>query len=118
MGPRGRPLQRRRCACRSRNPESDKANALAALGIEVVAGDAHKPETLGAALAGAYGAFVVTNCWEPISAEREGVQASNIARAICCTVHCCDVPFDTYRGLGFPGAAGLRWLARGERLGG
>ncbi len=83
-----------------------------------VARAAHKPETLGAALAGAYGAFVVTNCWEPISAEREGVQASNIARAICCTVHCCDVPFDTYRGLGFPGAAGLRWLARGERLGG
>lgn len=65
----------------TRNPESDKAKALAALGIEVVAGDADKPETLGAALAGAYGAFVVTNFWEHFNAEREGVQASNIARA-------------------------------------
>lgn len=65
----------------TRNPDSDKAKALAALGIEVVAADADKPETLGAALAGAYGAFVVTNFWEHFSVEREGVQASNMARA-------------------------------------
>ncbi len=65
----------------TRNPQSDKAKSLAALGVEVVAGDADKPETLGAALAGAYGAFVVTNFWEHFSAEREGAQASAIARA-------------------------------------
>jgi uncharacterized protein YbjT (DUF2867 family) len=65
----------------TRDVNSDKAKALAALGIEVVAADADKPETLAAALNGAYGAFVVTNFWEHFSAEREGVQASNIARA-------------------------------------
>ena len=65
----------------TRNPESEKAKALAALGVEVVAGDADKPETLGAALAGAHGAFCVTNFWEHFSVDREGVQASNMARA-------------------------------------
>lgn len=65
----------------TRNPDSDKAKALTALGIEVVAADADKPETLGAALAGAYGAFVVTNFWEHFNVDREGMQASNMARA-------------------------------------
>lgn len=65
----------------TRNPDSDKAKALTALGIEVVAADADKPETLAAALSGAYGAFCVTNFWEHFSAEREGVQATAMARA-------------------------------------
>jgi uncharacterized protein YbjT (DUF2867 family) len=65
----------------TRNVDSDKAKALAAMGVEVVAADADKPETLAAALDGAYGAFVVTNFWEHFSAEREGAQASAIARA-------------------------------------
>lgn len=65
----------------TRNPESDKAKALAGLGAEVVGADADKPETLAAALAGAYGAFCVTNFWEHFSAEREGAQASAMARA-------------------------------------
>ena len=65
----------------TRNPNSDKAKALAAEGIEVVAGDIDDASTLGAALAGAYGAFCVTNFWEHFSAEREGVQATNMARA-------------------------------------
>jgi uncharacterized protein YbjT (DUF2867 family) len=65
----------------TRNPNSDKAKALAAEGIEVVAGDIDDASTLGAALEGAYGAFCVTNFWEHFSAEREGVQATNMARA-------------------------------------
>lgn len=65
----------------TRHPDSDKARALAALGIEVVAADADDPSTLDAALAGAYGAFCVTNFWEHFSAEREGEQASAMARA-------------------------------------
>ncbi len=65
----------------TRNPGSDKAKALAALGIDVVAGDTDKPETLADALKGAYGAFCVTNFWEHFSAEREGVQATAMARA-------------------------------------
>ena len=65
----------------TRNPNSDKAQALRAQGVEVVAGDADKPETLGKAFAGAYGAFLVTNFWEHFSAEREVTQARNMAQA-------------------------------------
>jgi len=65
----------------TRQPGSDKAKALAALGVEVVAGDADDPAGLDAAFAGAYGAFCVTNFGEHFSAEREGVQATHMARA-------------------------------------
>jgi uncharacterized protein YbjT (DUF2867 family) len=65
----------------SRNPNSEKAQALRAAGVEVVAGDADKVETLGPAFRGAYGAFLVTNFWEHFSAEREVAQARNMAQA-------------------------------------
>ncbi len=65
----------------TRRPESEKARALAALGVEVVQGDADKPSSLERAFAGAYGVFSVTNFWEHLSAEREGRQALNMARA-------------------------------------
>jgi uncharacterized protein YbjT (DUF2867 family) len=65
----------------TRNPNSEKAQALRAAGVEVVAGDADKPETLGPAFAGAYGAFLVTNFWEHFSVEREITQARNMAKA-------------------------------------
>jgi uncharacterized protein YbjT (DUF2867 family) len=65
----------------TRNPSSDKAQALAALGVEVVGADADDPPSLAPALAGAYGAFCVTNFWEHFSAEREGAQAVAMARA-------------------------------------
>ncbi len=65
----------------TRDPSSDKARALAAAGAEVVAGDADAPESLGAAFAGAYGAFLVTNFWEHMSPEREIAQATALARA-------------------------------------
>jgi uncharacterized protein YbjT (DUF2867 family) len=65
----------------TRNPSSEKAQALRAAGVEVVAGDTDKPETLGRAFAGAYGAFLVTNFWEHFSAEREVTQARNMAQA-------------------------------------
>ena len=65
----------------TRKPDSDKARALAALGIEVVAGDADDPSGLDRALAGAYGAFCVTNFWEHFSPDREIAQATNMARA-------------------------------------
>jgi uncharacterized protein YbjT (DUF2867 family) len=65
----------------TRNPNSEKAQALRAAGVEVVAGDADKPETLGKAFAGAYGAFLLTNFWEHFSAEREVTQARNMAQA-------------------------------------
>ena len=65
----------------TRNPNAEKAQALRAAGAEVVAGDTDKPETLGKAFAGAYGAFCVTNFWEHFSAEREVTQARNMAQA-------------------------------------
>ncbi len=65
----------------TRKPDSDKARALAALGAEVVAGDADDAPSLDRAFAGAYGAYCVTNFWEHFSAEREAVQATALARA-------------------------------------
>ena len=65
----------------TRHPDSDKAKALAALGVEVVAADTDDASSLAPTLAGAHGAFCVTNFWEHFSAEREGVQASAMARA-------------------------------------
>jgi uncharacterized protein YbjT (DUF2867 family) len=65
----------------TRKPDSEKARALAALGIEVVAGDTDNPTSLEKAFAGAHGVFCVTNFWEHLSAEREGAQATAMARA-------------------------------------
>jgi uncharacterized protein YbjT (DUF2867 family) len=65
----------------TRKPDSPAAQALAAAGAEVVAGDSDRPDGLDAAFHGAHGAFCVTNFWEHFSAEREGVQAANMARA-------------------------------------
>lgn len=65
----------------TRTPDSAKARALAALGLEVVQGDADHPASLERAFAGAYGAFCVTNYWEHLSPEREGAQAAAMARA-------------------------------------
>jgi uncharacterized protein YbjT (DUF2867 family) len=65
----------------TRNVESDKARALAAQGIEVVAGNIDDEASLVTALAGAQGAFCVTNFWEHFSAERETTQGKNLARA-------------------------------------
>ncbi len=65
----------------TRNPASDKGRALAALGVEVVAGDADDAPSLDRAFAGAHGAFCVTNFWEHFSVDREGVQAAAMARA-------------------------------------
>jgi uncharacterized protein YbjT (DUF2867 family) len=65
----------------TRNPNSEKAQALRAAGVEVVGADIDKPETLGPAFAGAYGAFCVTNFWEHFSPERELTQARNMAQA-------------------------------------
>jgi len=65
----------------TRKPESEKGRALASVGVEVVAGNADDPPSLDRAFAGAYGTFCVTNFWEHFSAEREGTQATAMARA-------------------------------------
>jgi uncharacterized protein YbjT (DUF2867 family) len=53
-------------ACR--NPSGEAARALAARGVEVVKADLLDPSSLHSALAGAHGAFVVTNFWDPAPA--------------------------------------------------
>jgi len=65
----------------TRKPDSEKAQALAKLGVEIVAGDADNPASLERAFAGAHGVFCVTNFWEHFSADREGAQATAMARA-------------------------------------
>lgn len=65
----------------TRKPDSEKAQALAALGIQVVAGDADDPPSLERAFAGAHGVFCVTNFWEHLSPDRETDQATAMARA-------------------------------------
>ncbi|HET9706695.1 MAG TPA: NmrA/HSCARG family protein [Gemmatimonadales bacterium] len=65
----------------TRDPKSDKARALAALGAEVVAADVDDLESLKRAFAGAYGAFCVTFFWAHMSAEREIAEARAMAQA-------------------------------------
>lgn len=65
----------------TRNTESDKAKALAALGAEVVEADLDDEASVAKALDGAYGAYLVTNFWEHGSPEREFAQARNLAQA-------------------------------------
>jgi uncharacterized protein YbjT (DUF2867 family) len=65
----------------TRNPSSDKANALAAAGAEVVAADVDDPATLRRGFEGAHGAFCVTFFWDHLSAEKEIAEAGNMAQA-------------------------------------
>lgn len=48
----------------TRNPESERAQAMAGLGAEMVKGDFDDAATLAAAMEGVYGVFAVTNFWE------------------------------------------------------
>jgi uncharacterized protein YbjT (DUF2867 family) len=70
-------------ACRAitRDPNKEKAQALAAKGAEVVSADLDDEASLEKAFAGAYGVYGVTNFWEHFSAEKEKAQAKNIADA-------------------------------------
>lgn len=65
----------------TRNPDSDRAKALAERGVEVVHADLQQPETLQAAFDGAYGAFVVTNFWEEGVGPGEEEQGEAAVRA-------------------------------------
>jgi uncharacterized protein YbjT (DUF2867 family) len=65
----------------TRDPNKDKAKALASAGAEVVKADLDDVESLKKAFAGAHGVYGVTNFWEHFSAEKEKAQAKNIAEA-------------------------------------
>jgi uncharacterized protein YbjT (DUF2867 family) len=64
----------------TRNPQSDAAKALAALGAEVVAGDVDDESSLKRAFTGAHGVFGVTFFWAHMSPERELADAARMAK--------------------------------------
>jgi uncharacterized protein YbjT (DUF2867 family) len=55
----------------TRDPNKDKAKALAVNGAQVVKADLDDVESLKKAFAGAYGVYAVTNFWEHFSGEKE-----------------------------------------------
>src|SRR4029078_8202378 len=63
----------------TRDPNKEKAKALAAAGAEVVSADLDNVESLKKAFAGAYGVYAVTNFWENFSAEKEKEKANKMA---------------------------------------
>ncbi len=65
----------------TRDVNSDKAKALAALGAEVVAADVDDIESVKRAFAGAYGAYCVTFYWAHMSPEKEMAEAKTYADA-------------------------------------
>lgn len=65
----------------TRNPDGEKAQALAASGAEIVEADLNDKASLERAFAGAHGVFCVTNFWEHFSPEKELQQAKNMAEA-------------------------------------
>ena len=65
----------------TRDAGSDKANAVARLGAEVVSANADDVDSLKKAFAGAHGAYCVTFYWEHFSPEKEMAHVKNMAQA-------------------------------------
>lgn len=65
----------------TRDVNSEKARALAALGAEVVQADVDDAPSLQRAFQGAYGAYCVTFFWNHLSGERETAEGRAMARA-------------------------------------
>lgn len=68
----------------ARDPNSDKAKALAKLGVEVVAADVDDGESLKRAFQGAHGVYAVTFFWNHFSPDRELANAAAMAEAAKC----------------------------------
>jgi len=65
----------------TRDVNSAKAKALAALGAEVVAADVDDAASLERAFAGAHGAYCVTFFWDHFSPDKEKAEVRNMAAA-------------------------------------
>jgi uncharacterized protein YbjT (DUF2867 family) len=65
----------------TRDPSSDKARALAALGAEVVKADLDDTAGMRRAFQGAHGAYCVTFFWAHMKPEKELAEARNMAQA-------------------------------------
>ena len=99
----------------TRNPKSEKAQVLQAKGCEVVQADLTKPESLEPAFAGAYGAFLVTNFWDPGTMASETAQgtlavkaakAAGLQHVVWSTLpHCKEISGGKYEVIHFTGKA-------------
>ena len=78
MADRGGPFTARAL---TRDLNSDKAKALAAVGAEIVHADVDDTASLESAFQGAHGAYCVTFFWEHMKPEKELAQARNQAQA-------------------------------------
>ena len=65
----------------TRNPDGDKAKALQSQGVEIVKGNLDDQASIEAAIAGAYGVYLVTNYWEMFDKEREIKQGKLVGDA-------------------------------------
>jgi uncharacterized protein YbjT (DUF2867 family) len=65
----------------TRDPNSEKAKALAEAGAEVVAADVDNVKSLQKAFEGAHGAYCVTFFWDHMKPEKELAHARNMAQA-------------------------------------
>jgi uncharacterized protein YbjT (DUF2867 family) len=65
----------------TRDVNSEKAQALAKAGVEVVAADIDDPDAVRKALEGAYGAYCVTFFWAHFSPEKEMAEVKTMAEA-------------------------------------
>ena len=61
----------------TRSLESEKAKKLASQGVEMVQANLDEPESLGKAIAGSYGVFLLTNFWDGMDGARETQQGKN-----------------------------------------
>jgi len=68
----------------TRNPHSERAQALARLGADVVEADADDIASLTKAFTGAYGAYCMTDFWGHGDPDRERAQGLAIAEAVRC----------------------------------
>ncbi|MEU9305137.1 NmrA/HSCARG family protein [Streptomyces sp. NPDC048269] len=65
----------------TRRADSEKARELERLGVQVIQADMDDEASLGPAFEHAYGAYLVTDFWDHMSAEREKAQALALAQA-------------------------------------
>lgn len=65
----------------TRDPQSEKAKALAALGAELFSADLADPASVKRAMEGAYGAYCVTFFWAHFSPAQEAAEAKCMAEA-------------------------------------
>eukprot|EP00118_Oscarella_pearsei_P014850 m.129930 g.129930 ORF g.129930 m.129930 type:complete len:300 (+) comp38002_c0_seq2:110-1009(+) len=65
----------------TRNPDGDKAKALKSAGMEVAKASLDDVASLGPAISGSYGVFILTNFWEFLDVKREVDQGKNAVDA-------------------------------------